>query len=266
MTKIKLPVQHRTLIFALILVLSGFSSSLTQVSAQSIKLANNSSNSSKGIVFKRIKAPNRGLPRGTRQAAKRGEGCPEVKIPLTALVPISETESGEKVDWGLTSAEHPNLWFYVPYSLTDKRPGELRIKTKDENGNNIYKTLIKVTGTNPGIISISWHSTEAPLKIGESYIYQLVVGCNPDEASENEFVTASIERQEPSATLKSQLSKATPRQRAILYAQEGFWDESLTTLGELRRANPNDASLTADWGNLLESAGLSEIKQEPIVP
>ena len=270
MTGIKLPVQHKTLAFALVLVLVGVTSSFVQVSAQPARPANNSSTSSRRIPFRRIKAPDRGVPRGTRQAARRGEGCPEVDTPLTALVPIAETLSGEQVPWRLTSAEYPTFWFYVPYPLTDEHPGELRIKTTDEKGNSIYKTLIQVTGTTPGVVSVRLPSTEAPLKIGESYTYLFVVRCKPNEASENEFVRASVEREAPSASLASQLSTATPRERAILYAQEGFWDEALTTLGELRRANPNDVGLTADWGALLDATllnadDLNEIKQEPIV-
>jgi hypothetical protein len=180
-------------------------------------------------------------------------------------VPIAETSSGEQVVWGLTSAEYPTFWFYVPYPLTPELPGELRIKVKDEKSDTIYKPLLKVTGTTPGVVGVRLPSTEAPLKIGELHTYQFVVGCKPNEASENEFVTASVERRAPSPSLASQLSTATPRERAILYAQEGFWDEALTTLGELRRANPNDVGLTADWGALLEDGGLNEIKQEPIV-
>ncbi len=267
MTKIKCIVQHRTLIFALILVLFCLTNSPIKASSESAKPANNSSTSSRRIPFKRIPAPNRGVPSGTRQAAKRGEGCPNVVKPLTtALVPIAETSSGEQVVWGLTTAEYPTFWFYVPYPLTDEHPGELRIKTTDEKGNSIYKRLLRVTGTTPGMVGVRLPSTEAPLKIGELYTYLFVVACNSKNASENEFVGASVERREQPSSIASQLTAATSRERAILYAQEGFWDEALTTLAELRRANPNDAGLTADWDALLEAGGLNEIKQKPIVP
>lgn len=266
MSKIQRLVQHRTLIFALILVCFCLTNSPIKASSESVKLTNNSSNS-KRIPFKRIPAPNRRVPRGTRQAAKRGEGCPNVAMPLTAaLVPIAEKSSGEQVVWGLTSAEYPTFWFYVPYPLTDEHPGELRIKTTDEKRKSIYKRLLRVTGTTPGVVGVRLPSTEAPLKIGELYTYLFVVVCNSKNASENEFVGASVERREQPASIASQLRTATPRERAILYAQEGFWEEALTTFGELRRANPNDAGLTADWSALLEAGGLDEIKQKPIVP
>lgn len=268
---IKLPVQHRTLLFALIWGLVNFTSSLIPVSAQPAKPANNLSH---GLVnFKLPPPPDTGAPDSTGQTAGRGPSgkCQSVDTPLTALVPISKISDDKQVVWGLTDAEYPTFWFYVPYSLTRERPGELRIKTTDEKGNSVYKSLIRVTGTTPGVVSVRLPSTEAPLKIGQLYTYLFVVLCDPNESSQNKFVAASVERIASSASLASQLSTVTPRERAVLYAQEGFWYESLTTLGELRRANPNDAGLTADWGALLdatvlEASDLNKIKQEPIVP
>jgi hypothetical protein len=267
MTKIKLPVQHQILIFALILVFGGLTNTPIKASAESVKLSQNYSNS-KGFFFKRIKAPKKGLPRGTRQAASRIEkACPESKIPLTALVPIAETESTtqEQVVWGLTTAEYPTLWFYVPFELTAERFGELQIQVKNQDGDLVTKNLLKITTSQPGIISIPWPQQEGALQIGESYIYQFDVNCKPNQTSQNVFVKASIERRTPSELLTSQLNKATEQQKATLYAQEGFWDESLTILAQLRRANPNDPTVSADWDALLQAGGLSQIKQQPIV-
>ncbi len=270
MTWIKLPVQHRTLVFTLILGLVNFTSSLTPVSAQPAKPANSLSRGQ--VNFELPPPPDTGAPDSTGQTAGRGPSgeCQSVKsvdTPLTALVPISKTSGGDQVVWGLTSAEYPTLWFYVPYSLTDKLPGELRLTEQDEKGNPIYKA-IKVTGTAPGIIGVRLPSTQAALKIGKLYTYNFVVLCDPGDPSKNIFVTASVERRTPSSSLASQLRKATGRERelAALYAKEGFWYESLTTLAELRRDNPNDATLTADWGALLQTGGLNEIQQKPIVP
>ena len=269
MTWMKLSVQHRTLAFTLILVLVNFTSSLTPVSAQPAKPANNSNR--EPVNFELPPAPDTGAPDSTGQTAGRvpsGE-CQSVKsvdTPLTALVPISKTSSGNQVVWGLTSAEYPTLWFYVPYPLTDEHPGELRLTEQDEKGNPVYKP-IRVTGTAPGIIGVRLPSTEAALKIGKLYTYNFVVICDKQDSSKNIYVTASVERRTPSPSLESQLRKATGRERelAALYAKEGFWYESLTTLAKLHRANPNDAALTADWGALLQTGGLDEIKQKPIV-
>ena len=66
-------------------------------------------------------------------------------------------------------------------------------------------------------------------------------------------------------TLMSQLKNATPRQRVTLYATNGFWHDALTTLAELRSANPGDATLSRDWVSLLHSVGLDAIATEPII-
>jgi hypothetical protein len=39
-----------------------------------------------------------------------------------------------------------------------------------------------------------------------------------------------------------------------------------TTLGELRRAKPQDTTLAADWKDLLESVGLEDIATEAMLP
>lgn len=263
MTWIKLPIRYKALAFALVLVIVGFTSSLVQVSAQPAKPANNSGTSGRQIIFKRPKAPDRGVPGRTDQAASRGSTCPQIDTALTALVPISETTSGEQVIWGLTSAEYPTFWFYVPYPLTRERPGEFNLMEQDKP--DYLKASIRVTGTTPGVVSIRLPSTEAPLEIGKLYTYEFVVFCDPEVTEDKKFVRASVERKAPSDSLASQLSTATPRERVVLYAQEGFWDDALTALGELRQANPSDAALAADWDALLEAGGLDEIRQKPIV-
>lgn len=273
MTWIKLPVQHRTLVFTLILGLVNFTSSLTPVSAQPVKPTNNLSREQ--VNFELPPPPETGAPDKTGQTAGRGpsgecQSVESVDTPLTALVPISKTSTGNQVVWGLTSAEYPTFWFYVPYPLTDQLPGEFRLTEQDEKGNPVYKH-IRVTGTAPGVVGVRLPSTEASLKIGKLYTYNFVVLCDPNDSSKNIFVKASVERRAPSASLASQLSTATKREKAVLYAKEGFWYESLTTLGELRQANPNDPGLMADWGilldaTLLEASDLNKIKQEPIVP
>ena len=58
---------------------------------------------------------------------------------------------------------------------------------------------------------------------------------------------------------------ATPRQRVALYAQAGIWQDALTTLGELRVRQRQDAALATDWKDLLDSVGLDNISTEAIV-
>jgi hypothetical protein len=58
---------------------------------------------------------------------------------------------------------------------------------------------------------------------------------------------------------------ADPRQKAVIYAENGIWQDALSNLAAARRANPNDTDLAADWESLLDSVALPEIAKEPIV-
>ncbi|MFE1746973.1 DUF928 domain-containing protein [Coleofasciculus sp. H7-2] len=216
----------------------------------------------------------RSAPAGRqRGGASRGGTCPAVigEEPLTALVPatersLNEGQSGnsglktfESV-WALTAAESPTFWYYVPYALTSDLPVEFILQ--DDQGNNVYKTKFIASQKQPGVVKVRLPATVAPLEVGKMYRWFFMIDCDPDAPP---LVEGSVQRIAPSATLKSQLQKATPRERVVLYAKQGIWHDALTALAELRIANPKDAALTADWVSLLNSGGLEAIAQEPVI-
>ena len=215
--------------------------------------------------------PDRGAPSGRQQGGASRGPCPAVVKPLTALVPATQkTLAGTKGDssglntfesvWGLTAAEYPTLWFYVPYSLTPKLPMEFVLQ--DDQGNNVYKTTLTTSETPPGIVKIRLPSTAAPLEVGKMYHWYFSINCDPDSPV---FVEGSVQRSVLLPTLASQLQKATPSESVALYAANGYWYDALTTLAELRSANLADTKLKNDWVSLLHSVDLDAIAQEPIV-
>jgi len=213
--------------------------------------------------------PDRGTPSGRpRGGASRGN-CPSLSKSLTALVPATQKTLGEeqarsalttyKSVWGLTVAEHPTLWFYVPYSLTPRLP--IKFVLQDERGNYVYKTSFTATETQPGIVKFHLPSTIAPLEVGKMYHWYFLIDCDPDTPVS---VDGWIQRVPMNSTFTSKSQKATPLQRVALYADNGIWYDALTTLAELRIANPSDAKLINDWVSLLNSVGLDAITHEPI--
>ena len=66
-------------------------------------------------------------------------------------------------------------------------------------------------------------------------------------------------------TLASELEKAAPKDRPSIYANAGLWYDTVTSLVQLREANPNDPQLAEDWTDLLQSIGLDAIAQAPLV-
>ena len=219
--------------------------------------------------------PNRGAPApGQRQGAGSRGPCPDVAQPLTALVPIIQGTSNESNSptpeittsdsvLGLTVAEHPTFWFYIPYSLNSS-PAAISVEfvLQDENSNQAYKTVLTTSENSPGVYSVELPSTAPPLEVGRRYHWYFVIYCGHSELPN--YVEGWVERVELNPSLKTQLERATPLQRVALYAKAGIWHEAVTSLGKLRRENPQKAALMADWNELLKSVDLEAIAQEPI--
>jgi hypothetical protein len=85
------------------------------------------------------------------------------------------------------------------------------------------------------------------------------------DRSGNYFVYGIVQRIEPQETLKNDLANADPMARAIAYAKNGIWYETLATLAQMRRLAPDDSGLRAEWTQLLQSQGLELIADKPLV-
>jgi hypothetical protein len=91
------------------------------------------------------------------------------------------------------------------------------------------------------------------------------VACDPDDRSTDYFVRGFVKRIEPQETLKNDLANPDPMARAIAYAKNGIWYDTLTTLAQMRRQAPDDASLKAEWTQLLQSQKLESVADKPLV-
>ncbi len=209
--------------------------------------------------------PPTGNPPQTSGAGSRGEIgiCPTVSTPLTALVPRVETPNGEFV-WGRTTEARPTVWVYVPYTLSPKLVGEFRLRAQNASGKPVNVTIARVTQTSPGVIGLRLPPENA-LKTNQIYYWSFVVLCDPKDASANQFVKAAIQRIAPAPSLNNQLQIAKPSERAVIYANSGFWYDALTQLAGLRQANPTKALFLQDWNALLADIGLVNNDLQTIV-
>ena len=214
-----------------------------------------------------------GTPTAGRQTGSR-RACPSTNKPLTALVPATwKTLAGKQADniqlsldtWqsvrGLTTSQSPTFWIYVPYTLTAKLP--VTFVLQDKQHKTIYKTSFTAPGTQPSIVSFRLPPT-APLQLGKLYQWYFAINCNSDNSDRLTFVKGWVQRVALNPTLTRVLKAVTPKQRVAIYARNGIWHDALTTLAELRSANPGDAALFDDWTSLLHSIGLDAIAREPI--
>lgn len=199
--------------------------------------------------------PNRQAPRTTAGGATRGN-CLENAELLRSLMPSNNL--------GLTIAEYPTLYWDIPSSKAEALEFELR----DANENRLLKKTLPIPNT-PGVIGLTLPKSELPpLAVGKMYHWYLTMVCPSEDSGDksgNIIVDGWIERTQASPTLVKQLEKAAPSDRWALYAAAGIWQDSLTTLAELRRANPDDSTLADRWSKLLKSADLDSIVEKPLV-
>src|SRR4028118_1533989 len=195
-----------------------------------------------------------GPPTG-RVRSVRGGCASSSQLNLTALVPKNKI--------GRTVSDYPTFFFYLPQ--TDAELAELILE--DESGNQIYQQDLTIKNLSGVIgVSIPANTNVPPLEVGKSYTWKFTVVCDPEDRSSDQLETGIVRRVELSAEILGELDAADdPRQKTVIYAEKGIWQDALGTLAAARRANPKDTGLAADWESLLESATLGEIAKEPIV-
>jgi Domain of Unknown Function (DUF928) len=62
-----------------------------------------------------------------------------------------------------------------------------------------------------------------------------------------------------------ELANANPLEKAAIYASSGVWQDSLATLAQLRRANPQDNEVKGDWEDLLRWQNLDVVAHQPFL-
>lgn len=175
------------------------------------------------------------------------------KIQMKALLPDTNI--------GLTTTGKPT--FFVQISPTSVEEGKFILLNAKGNTIIYEKTFpLKKTG---GVMSFTLPDDADALEVGREYTWELIVNCDPEDQRGNPRVQGSIKRLPPSQQLASNLARASMRGRVELYAEAGYWYDSLKTLADLRATNPKDPNLINDWNDLLESAGLIKVAQEPLL-
>jgi len=182
-------------------------------------------------------------------------GCASInQLSLTALMPKNKI--------GRTVSDYPTFFFYLP--PTDAELAELILE--DESGNQIYQQDLTIKNLSGVIgVSIPANTNVPPLEVGKNYTWKFTVVCDPEDRSSDQLETGIVRRVELTADILSQLDAADPRQKTVIYAENGIWQDALGTLAVARRANPNNTDLADDWESLLDSVTLREIAKEPIL-
>ncbi|MGI2903269.1 DUF928 domain-containing protein [Tolypothrix sp. VBCCA 56010] len=212
-----------------------------------------------------LKFPRNGAPIGRRQGGARRTGteCPDLKTPMTALVPGEESADESKSFLAFTVSEYPTFWVYVPQLPSKVRSGEFVFQ--DDLGNDVYRMPLTLPEKS-GAIGISLpQNPQYALKTNNKYQWYFKVYCGDrSNTSEYFYVKAWVQRVALTSELESQLKTAKPEEYNA-YATNNIWQDAVTNLAELRRTNSASRVVAEDWANLLRAVGLEKFASASVV-
>ncbi|MBD0345661.1 MAG: DUF928 domain-containing protein [Coleofasciculus sp. Co-bin14] len=232
----------------------------TQGQELSELITSNETSLSLATVVVRFKPPNPPrdpTPTNTVGGGTRSGGaCPQDSAPLapwvTPLMPATRQ--------GLTVAEHPTFFVYVPQTSAQKALFVL----KDDQEDYYYQKIVSIARL-AGIVSFKLPADAPAIEIGKSYKWFFIIICGERIRPDSPTVKGHIERIAPNPALSKKLNTLLPLERAALYGKDGIWYDTLTALAQLRRSQPNNSALAANWQELLISVGLEAIATKPLL-
>ena len=191
------------------------------------------------------------------------ENAAELHHELMPVVPPFDDQQGSAAPVDLTVSAHPMILVRVP-NLPETTA---YFGLQNEDGTEeLYLTEFELIDEQAGIVGLQVPSTAPPLETGQKYMWQFALRSSCSEGvGEVQLVTNGwLERIEPTDTLAS-VEQVPLHDRPNLYAEAGIWQEMVSSLAELRLQNPDDSELAETWASLMESVGLENLANEPIL-
>ncbi|MDX2215154.1 MAG: DUF928 domain-containing protein [Oculatellaceae cyanobacterium bins.114] len=208
--------------------------------------------------------PSRARTPGISRGACTVNGTP---IAMTPLVPRvnPRTEAQGLIEIESTVSPRPTFFVHLPqnqalgaeFTLTDDAQDEFDRQT-------LYYTTFSPS-RQAGVIGITLPAEAPELEVGKTYHWSLRLQCDPVDRSGDVLVEGWIQREALDTVLSRQIERTSVRNRPLLYARAGIWQDTVATLAQLRLQNRDDLAVSADWLSLLNSVNLNAIAQEPIL-
>jgi Domain of Unknown Function (DUF928) len=215
----------------------------------------------KNQLIAEVTFPDNGAPKGRRRGGTSRNRCPDLKMPITALVPGEKGNDSSNLGFVIT--EYPQFWVYIPELPQALRNGEFVLQ--DEQGKDVWRKLIALP-EKPGAIALQLpQNLKFALQIKKKYHWYFKVYCGePRNESEYIYVDAWVERIALTPDLLLQLSRSKSPQYNVYIANK-LWYDALIHLARLRQLNPRDKTLVQDWTKLLNGLDLEELGNPPII-
>ena len=153
---------------------------------------------------------------------------------------------------GLTTAQRPNLWIYLPETTAKQAILSIR-----EEGNTPHwqQSVYLIGGA--GVTGIKMSDDAPILEVGKNYQWAVILVCGDRPNPNDPVVTSWIER----VAAETSQSSASPLEKASSYARQGIWYDALNVLMAEKSSLDNWHSL---WNEYLKSAGLDTIAKQPV--
>jgi hypothetical protein len=163
----------------------------------------------------------------------------------------------------LTIRERPTFFVNVPNTSAKLVAFLLR----DETGKQVLVDKVLPLQATKGILAYTLPADFQGLEVGKTYRWRFSLLCDPTGEDRSGDVNASgwVKRIDVPPAVAQKLETATEIDRVAVYAENGYWQDTLKALLDLRIANPNDASLVNDWSSIFQSANLPLLAKQPVI-
>jgi hypothetical protein len=158
---------------------------------------------------------------------------------------------------GETTQEQPSLFWFQSRPATAKF--ELTVLEQKK-----VKPVMRFTvehAMKAGIQRLKLSDHGAKLAPGIEYQWVVALVTDPENRSTDLVASGAIKRVAPGAELTEKLTKASPEERAAIYAEAGIWYDALAVLSDQIEAKPTDATLRQTRADLLRQIGLAGAAQ-----
>lgn len=206
---------------------------------------------------------------GFARACASADGSMDVTALQDTFAPVAPPlQAGE----GITADEapvnqtvlaHPTILVRVP----DLPSATISFTLQNEDATaELYSTQFELTGDEKGIVGIQIPTSAEPLAVGQKYAWQALISssCGPNLGDFRLGIGSWLERVESTSQLDA-IEQAPMRDRLTLYAEAGIWQETVSTLAQLRLENPGDTDMNESWASLMQSVNLEELAADPIL-
>lgn len=206
----------------------------------------------------------------------RSSQCLADNQAVTALTPPPRSEesiNSENAAVNGTLSSHPIFWLSVPQTQPTQAFFSLQKADALEEA-ELYSQEIALSGQ-AGVIGIKLPESSPGLKEGETYLWQVLIQCEPDSYNGALHLGSWIERLDPNQlpmtrglsgpALVERLARTSAEDKALIYADLGIWQDTISTLAELRYRYPQNVQVQGDWAALLNATQMQSFVQSPIL-